>query len=106
MKLKINNNTYKILIVDKEDERVIIDNYSHSGLTDFILKEIYIRNDLNDDSLRYTIIHELTHAYLESYGFLQVDYTDEIIADITGNYLINIYNDYNKVYKYYKQNVI
>lgn len=98
MELKINNNTYKIYFVDKNNEKLLMeDEEYHSGTTYFKEKEIYIDKTLNCDSLRYTIIHELTHAYLDSYGFLQVYFNDEIIADLFGNYLINILYDYNKI---------
>ena len=45
---------------------------------------------MNDDSLKYTLYHEITHAYIESYGLLQVDWNDEIVADFVANYMIDI----------------
>ena len=102
MNLQINNNCYKILFVKPKDKRLEIEeNDYRNGMTDFVKKEIYINKKLKWNSLKYTIMHELTHAYLDSYGFLQVDFTDEIVADIFGNYFINIFNDYNKILMYY-----
>lgn len=91
MELEINNNTYKIFFVNPDDTRLQIENEDFkSGIIDFIKKEIYIANNLNKDTLRYTLIHELTHAVIDSYGFLQVEWNDEIIADFMGNYLLTI----------------
>lgn len=91
MELKINNNTYKIFFVNPDDTRLQMeDGEYHFGITDFNKKEIYIANNLNKDTLRYTLIHELTHAVIDSYGFLQVEWNDEIVADFMGNYLLTI----------------
>lgn len=93
MEIKINNNTYKIFEVEANDEELKMeDGEYHTGVTDFHKKEIYIANNLNQDCKRYTLIHELTHALIDSYGFMQVDWNDEIVADFVGNYFVNICN--------------
>lgn len=89
--VKIHNNTYKVHFVDEKSEHLIMDDgETHSGTIDFVTKDIYIRNDLNDDSLKYTLYHEVTHAYIESYGLLQVEWNDEIVADFVANYMLDI----------------
>lgn len=104
MELKINNNHYNIYFVEENDKKLLMeDGEYHSGATYFREKEIYINKELNEDSMKYTIIHELTHAYLDSYGFLQVEYTDEIIADLFGNYLFNILVDYDNIKTEFKK---
>ena len=91
MEIKINNNNYKIYMLPPESvELKMEDGEYHSGVTDFRKKEIYIADDLNLDAARYTIIHEVTHAVIDSYGFIQVDGNDEIVADFVGNYYLNI----------------
>lgn len=98
MKIKINNNEYNIHFVEKSHEKLLMnDEEYHSGVTYFTDKEIYIRKDLNPHSLRYTLIHEITHALIDSYGFLQVDWNDEIVADFIGNHLPTIGEIYNKI---------
>ena len=42
MEIKINNNTYKIFFVEPDNENLKIDDDYHSGITNFITKEIYI----------------------------------------------------------------
>lgn len=89
--VKIHNNMYKVFFVDPTCKKLIFNDGIRSGVTYFKKKEIYIRNDLNSDSLRYTLYHEITHAYIESYGFLQVDWNDEVVADFIANYMIDIF---------------
>lgn len=98
IQIKIHNNTYNVHLVDEHSKYLIMDDgESHSGITDFVTKDIYIRNDLNDDSLKYTLYHEITHAYIESYGLLQVDWNDEIVADFVANYMIDIFKTIDEI---------
>lgn len=91
IQVKIHNNIYNVHLVNEHSKYLVMDDgEAHSGVTDFVAKDIYIRNDLNDDSLKYTLYHEITHAYIESYGLLQVDWNDEIVADFVANYMIDI----------------
>ena len=91
IQVKIHNNIYNVHLVNEHSKYLVMDDgEAHSGVTDFVTKDIYIRNDLNDDSLKYTLYHEITHAYIESYGLLQVDWNDEIVADFVANYMIDI----------------
>jgi len=91
IKIKINNNNYKIWKLPPDSEELKMeDGEFHSGTIDFCKKEIYIADNLNEDAMRYTLIHELTHALIDSYGFLQVEWNNEIVADFMGNYFLNI----------------
>ena len=91
MKIEINNNQYYVYMIPANDKKLKTeDGEYHTGVTDMHKKEIYIAEGLNKDTRRYTIIHELTHALIDSYGFLQVEWNDEIVADFIGNYLMNI----------------
>lgn len=98
MKIRINNWEYEITVV-KEDDSILKmdDGYYHSGVTDLKEQKIYIQEGLNSQQLWYTVVHELTHAYLQAYGMLQIDYTDEIVADIMGIYSKDIIETANKV---------
>lgn len=105
MEIKINNNTYKIYAVAPDSEKLKMeDGEYHSGITDFNKKEIYIADNLSNDAKRYTLIHELTHALIDSYGFLQVEWDDEIVADFMGNYFINICDILSKISEYKEDN--
>ena len=98
MKLNINNFHYELIYVDEKDENLEIDNGDYrSGITDFRKKKIYIANNLNNDSYKYTLKHELTHAIIDSYGLLQIEWNDEIIADFMAIYSNELQELYKKV---------
>ena len=87
LSIKINNFDYKIIFVKEKDDRLLMNNSYHSGITDFIKKEIYIQEDLPFQTMNYTLMHELTHAVIDSFGMLQVEWNDEIVADFVAIYL-------------------
>ena len=98
MPINIHNYTYKIHLVDEHNKNLIMDDGEiHCGTTNFITKDIYIRNDLNDDSLKYTLYHEIIHAYIDAYGLLQIDWNDEIVADFIANYMIDIFQTIEEI---------
>ena len=93
MKIQINNFEYEIYFVEWNDEHLKIDDNDYrSGMTYFKDKRIYIANNLKKDSYDYTLKHELTHAIIDSYGFLQIEWNDEIVADFMAIY-INVLNE-------------
>lgn len=100
---KVEFNIYRfdwvLEIVDKTNENLIgEDDRIHSGITDFVNKRIYIRKDLNYDSFRYTLFHELVHAFIDSYGMLQVEWNDEIVADFVAIHITTIREKFEYVY--------
>lgn len=104
MILEINNWKYEIYVVYEDDEILQMDDgFYHSGVTDLKEQRIYLQKGLNEQQMWYTVVHELTHAYLQAYGLLQVAYTDEVIADIMGVYGKNILKDAEKLAEYYWQ---
>lgn len=91
MQIKINNNDYEFWMLPPDSvELKMEDGTYHTGVTDFHKKKIYIADNLDKDTQRYTIINELIHAMIDSYGFMQIDWNDEIVADFIANYLPNI----------------
>lgn len=95
LNIKINNFDYKIIFVKEKDDRLLMNNSYHSGITDFIKKEIYIQEDLPEQTLTYTLTHELTHAVIDSFGMLQVEWNDEVVADFVAIYL-PVFSDISK----------
>lgn len=91
IKININNIDYIFKIVEWNDERLKMeDGDFHFGVTNFKDKEIYIANNLSEQTKRTTIIHEITHAFIDSFGMLQIDWNDEIVADFISAHLDNI----------------
>ena len=106
IELKIHKNTYNMCFVNPDNENLRMDDGEyHSGVTNFITKEIYINNTLLGDSLRYTLLHELTHAIIDSYGFLQVEWNDEIVADFMANYTVVLLELVEKIENYSEQKI-
>lgn len=101
-KIKIGDKEYTIKIVAPDDDNLLMDDEQyHSGVTDFHKKIIYIRSDIkNSYTLKYTILHELVHAYMDCYGFIQVDWNNEIVADFIANNISDIIINYNKIIYY------
>ena len=63
--IKIATYTWKILFVDKKDRELEGD----YGCCDYNKKAIFIDNSLNAEQTWFTLLHELTHAFLEEATF-------------------------------------
>lgn len=97
--IEINNNIYLIKTVPQNDENLLMDDGEyHSGVTDFYNKIIFINQDLHSYALRYTLLHEITHAMIDSYGFMQVDWNNEIVADFIANNIYTAYDIMDKIF--------
>lgn len=90
-KVKINNYEYKVCIVGPNNGNLMMpDEKYHCGTTHFLRKEIYIANNLPNETFLNVLTHELIHAYIDSYGMSQVGWNEEIVADFVGTYLPNM----------------
>lgn len=103
--IKIGDKEYTIKIVAPDDDNLLMDDEQyHCGVTDFHKKIIYIRSDIkNSYTLKYTILHELVHAYTDCYGFLQVDWNNEVVADFIANNISNISINYNETIEWLEE---
>lgn len=100
MKVKIKDYDYEI--VEEEDgNNVYIDGEEmRLGLCDFINQKIYIHKNIRRERKYKTLVHELTHAFLESYGFIQESYDEEQLCEIMALYS----NEINDICdKYFEQ---
>lgn len=89
--VRINNIDYVLKIIKWNDERLRMpDGDFHFGVTNMKEKEIYIANNLPEQTLENTLRHEIIHAYIDAYGMLQVEWNDEIIADFIAAHFKNI----------------
>lgn len=90
MMLKVNGISYKVMLDDAMED-----------LGQFYADEQIIKiRKTPKCKILSTIKHELTHAYLYSYGFSQVELNEEIICDFFEMYGERIIADSKKVYKY------
>lgn len=71
MKVKINKYTYEI-IETKADDLAVRDDKGNLcfGLTNYLSHKIFLLKDVSKARLKATLIHELTHAFIEAYGFV------------------------------------
>lgn len=69
---KIREYDYKIKFIDPFDDKLTvankIDTY-HFGMCSWKTQTIYIAKGLNKEMTKRVIIHEITHAIMEAYGF-------------------------------------
>lgn len=79
MQIKINETIFTVQLVKKDSEFLAFDdpNKEILGRTDYLKQNIYIRNDIPFNRRRQTIIHELTHAFIDAYGFSMLEYWNE-----------------------------
>lgn len=82
MKLTINNYDWEIKVVPKEE----IEN--NLGTTYFADLTIKIRKEQELDVFEDSLFHEITHAYMFSYGFDKNSYSnEEVVCFMTQNFM-------------------
>lgn len=103
MKFNINGLEWQLLSTEPNSDELKLDDDSGAtniGLTDYKNLEMYVDNSLNEQVLKRTIIHEVTHAYLFSYGFDAL-MSEEELCDFISSNAQNILNLSNSLYKRY-----
>ncbi len=99
MKFTVNNIEFEILEVDKYDENLKIDDNDYRwGMCNYIQRKIYLWKDLSFVNKKQTLIHEVTHAFIEANGFIQVKFDNEIICDFVAAFLSDIQGVVNKYF--------
>lgn len=69
MNIRINNIKWNIVFVNPSNPNLITNNGIYTlGMTDNNIKTIFINNKLHGNLLYDVLCHELTHAYIFSYG--------------------------------------
>lgn len=120
MKFKINNREWKIIEksqesiknmqnirrANKEENLKSIDT-RYYGITYCDIQKIYIDEDLPVDRKKATLIHELTHCYIDNYiTHCDKQYTEEDVADIVSNSYNIIHEIVDKYFKQTEREVI
>nr|DAE21090.1 MAG TPA: Protein of unknown function (DUF3920) [Siphoviridae sp. ctRCE13] len=99
MKFKINNREWKITETSQEsiknmqnirkaneEENLKSIDTRYYGITYCDIQKIYIDEDLPADRKKATLIHELTHCYIDNYiTHCEKQYSEEDVADIVAN---------------------
>ena len=93
---KVNDLEWEVIFKDqiefKKRTGSLEEDSVYFGLTVKELDELWLSNEIKKDTLLYrTIKHELTHVYMESYGFSQFNtFTEENVADFIECYAESI----------------
>lgn len=113
-KVNIGNLTWSIYLCDKRNYNLydkdkitakaqtnVNPDEAAYGITLFETSEIFIRKDLNPQLVRRVIIHELTHAFLFSFGIMGDESTieEERLCTFNEQHLEEILRATNKVCK-------
>ena len=87
--IKINGLKWKIFFVASESPKLTDEDNKKNilGITYFRECEIYIDKSLSKPLRKQTVIHELVHALLFSYGINAEGATEEEICDLIGAHL-------------------
>lgn len=104
--VQINNFTYEVKF-EGDGESVYLKEDSNGrlvfGLCEYAKNIIHIHKDLPEDRMRHTIIHELTHAYIEAYGLYHTSCeNDEGVCDFMGSYAEDIVREADRIQRKYK----
>ena len=84
MTITINNFNWTVSFVQSFDKEKF-------ATTHFLTQEIQVLDSLSREETRRTITHELIHAFMQSYGFGQIDEWDtEVVCDFISTYADSI----------------
>lgn len=84
MIITINNFNWNVSFVQSFDKEKF-------GTTRHLTQEIQVLDSLSREETRRTLIHELTHAFINSHGFGQIDEWDtEVVCDFISTYADSI----------------
>lgn len=99
MKKGINGLLWDISIVPPTSPELYVDGNTCRGTTWFGQQQIFLSADLNADSAKVVIIHELTHAFLWSTQMRIPDtFTEEEICDFVARWGSEIISTAREVY--------
>ena len=82
MKININGLTYSIIEVDDRHECLIMGDRVHFGMCDYKSQIIYLMQGVTREQKLKVLIHEITHAFLCSYGmYVKRNYNVEELCE-------------------------
>lgn len=87
MKFKVNGLDWEIQYKDSEHMDMNDGDYVFLGTTKIPEQVIWIRTGMTEILTRRTVIHELCHCFLFSYGCKDTCYDEEQLCDFVGSYL-------------------
>lgn len=98
--VKINKILYQIKTVENKELNRYIDDDGNStiGLTDCINQTIYLDKDLKKERMKQTLVHELTHAYINEYCPSDM-FDEEELCNFVAIYSEDIVKEADRIYE-------
>lgn len=99
LKFKVNGLTWEVQSVQRNNEKLTINENQCLGITYYKDLRIFLDGSLPQELFRQTVIHELIHAFSFSFGVHLVanEKTEEPVCDFMGSHLDEIYLLANKI---------
>lgn len=82
MKFTVNKLEWTMELVDEDKVLLNKEDGVILGLTDYIVQTISIRKGMSEQLTRRTVIHELCHCFLFSFGFNVSAYDEETVCNL------------------------
>lgn len=102
MNLRINGQPWILSMVAYNDPILYVGNNEYTlGVTIPAWRRIYINNTLCGDLLKSVVAHEIAHAEFASRGLIVPVYTEEVLADIISDNIVDTFIQMNNVCRYY-----
>lgn len=100
MKFEINGNDVEIIEINEYDPSLIVDGTARVGCIHYINNTIYLMENLTREVKKRTLLHELTHAFLNCNGMLNFDnFSQEQMCEFIAYHGENIVNICNKYFE-------
>lgn len=91
MKFIVNNQEWNLQFVNPSSKDLMRSDGSITlGITDNVLKTVFINNRLDEYMTDKVLCHELTHVFAYEYGYYMNLKTEEIVADFMSLYGRNV----------------
>lgn len=89
MKINVNNHNWNIIFTSDLND-LMINGIIHLGVTDKIKNTVYLDDGLNGNLLRKVLLHELTHVWCYSYGYVLTREEEEFLCSFVDTYAQDI----------------
>ena len=99
MKFKVNGLTWNIQSVQRDSEKLKVNNIACLGVTYCHDLQIFLDSSQSKELFRQTVIHELIHAFTFSFGvhLMANEKTEESVCDFMAAHLDEIFLTTNRI---------
>jgi len=86
MEIKIHDYTWTVQMVQGDSEKMNPEpGLYRAGLTEYAEQIISIRVGMSRERTKATVIHELVHAFIDSFGYTADEMTEEQVCNFFGS---------------------